>query len=391
MNKTLLASALAVVMFAPTASAIEIYKDAKNAVSIGGYVDARVYHGLGDTEVANGASRINFAFDRQMGNGWEANVKFEWSVNPFGNNSLDYTNDGQLHANAGDFLANRLGYVEVKHDTYGQLAIGKIWGAWYDVVNATNLVNTWDGDSSGTYTFNKGDGSVNGTGRGDKTVQYRNAFGDVSFAVQVQLKQDDIDIVEIDTNKVSPAMAVSSLKSLEYKNTYGMSVTYDATDKIAISAGYNTGEFDAVTDNGSTFKERDSIVGVGIKYGEWAGDGFYFAANYNQNEYHDTDGASRIIPEAKGLESLLSYRFDNNIRLLTAYNVLEAGDEYEALYNGDKFKRQFFVLGLHYIWDENTVLYVEGRFDNSDFTGSQEEVNKLSDHDGVGVGVRYFL
>ncbi|QBF84136.1 porin [Shewanella maritima] len=390
MKKTLVASALAAVMIAPTASAIEVYKDEKNAVSIGGYIDGRIYNGNGETTMANGASRINFGFDRQMGNGWEANAKFEWSVNPFGNSSLNYSNDGKLHAQSGDFLANRLGYIEVKHDTYGHLAWGKLWGAWYDVVGATNLVHTWDGDASGTYTFNKGDGSVNGTGRGDNTIQYRNSFGDFSFAVQTQLNQQEINIEE-QQDAVPLAAAITSLKTLEYSNTYGLAVTYTATDMLTLTAGFNTGEFDATTNNGEAFTETDKIYGGGVQWGQWEAKGFYFAANYNKQEFHDTDGANRIIPEAQGLETMLSYRFDNDIRLLVSHNVLEAGDTYEALYNGDKFKRQFTAVGAHYIWDENTIVYLEGRFDNSDFSGSQEEINKKSDHDGIGLGIRYFL
>ena len=57
----------------------------------------------------------------------------------------------------------------------------------------------WDGNATGVYTYNKGDGGVNGTGRSDKTVQYRNSFGNLHVAIQAQLKTDDFmyDIVDV--------------------------------------------------------------------------------------------------------------------------------------------------------------------------------------------------
>ncbi|WP_394132840.1 porin [Shewanella maritima] len=399
MKKSLVASALAAAMFVPAASAIEIYKDDRNTVSIGGYVDARIYHGQSETELVNGASRINFGFDRNMGNGWSANALFEWGVNPFGDSKIKYDNDALGYEN-GNFLSNRLGYVGLAHDDYGQITFGKQWGAWYDVVYATNNVIVWDGDASGTYTFNKGDGSVNGTGRGDKTVQYRNAFGDFSFAVQAQLKQDSFSVVEDEFGNPSipgfpltndAGITSESLTEIEYNNTYGIALTYDVTDSITLTAGYNAGEFRATTSSGERYDARDSIYGVGFKYGDWAAEGFYAAANYSKQENHDTDNAGRPIQEAYGIETLVSYRFDNNIRILAAYNRLDAGDEYQAVYDGDKFVREFAVIGTHYHWSDDLLIYLEGRFDNSDFSGSLESVMKASDHDGVGIGIRYFL
>lgn len=75
MNKTLVATALAAIFLVPSVSAIEIYKDNKNAVEIGGFIDARVINTQGETEVVNGASRINFGFNRELTDGWKAFAK----------------------------------------------------------------------------------------------------------------------------------------------------------------------------------------------------------------------------------------------------------------------------------------------------------------------------
>jgi len=398
MKKTLVASALAAVVFVPSVSAIEIYKDDKNAVEIGGWIDARIINTQGATEVENGSSRINFGFTRDMREGWKTFAKIEWGVNLVGNSSIENTSNS-FESQSNDFLSTRLGYVGLAHDTYGSLTIGKQWGAWYDVVYNTNLVNTWDGNTSGTYTLNKADGAINGTGRGDKTVQYRNAFGDFSFAVQAQLKQDSFDLYEGDnlpgiTDLTLAVGGVNPIATVEYKHTYGGAATYNATDKFTLTAGFNIGEFEAAYTTGKNVTETDLIFGAGATWGEFNGQGFYGAINVNKQEHHDTDNLNRYIPEAVGLESLFSYKFENGLRPLVAYNVLDGGDEYSAAYNGDVFKREFLLVGLHYVWDDSTMLYLEGRKDFSDFTSSdkiQQAEMERSEDDGIAIGIRYYM
>ncbi|QQX78831.1 porin [Shewanella sp. KX20019] len=397
MKKTLVASALAAVIFVPTASAIEVYKDDKNAVEIGGWIDARVINTQGATEVENGSSRINFGFTRDMGDGWKTFAKIEWGVNLVGNSSIETGSNNTFTSESNDFLSTRLGYVGLAHDTYGSLTIGKQWGAWYDVVYNTNLVNTWDGNASGTYTLNKADGAINGTGRGDKTVQYRNAFGDFSFAVQAQLKQDSFDLYADEEVNLFTAAAVATqnkIASVEYNNTYGASATYNVSDNLIVTAGANIGEFEATYLTGKTVTETDLIFGAGATIGVFNSKGFYGAVNVNKQEFHDTDNLDRYIQEAWGLESLFAYQFDNGLRPIVGYNILDAGDEYGDAYNGDVFKRQQLIVGLHYVWDDNTMLYLEGRKDYSDFTSSdkaQQAAMEFSEDDGISIGIRYYM
>ena len=403
MKKTLVASALAAAIFVPSVSAIEIYKDDKNAVEIGGWMDARIINTQGATEVVNGSSRINFGFTRDMGDDWKTFAKLEWGVNPFGNSDIVYSSESNFESQSSDFLNNRLGYAGLAHDKYGSLSIGKQWGVWYDVVYNTNLVNTWDGNASGTYTYNKADGAVNGTGRGDNTVQYRNAFGDVSFGLQVQLKQDSFDLTEsteggdffpfptADKNFMtgsSVAATNETIATIEYNNTVGGSITYAATEMLTLTAGFNLGEFDGALVSGEGISETDYIYGAGLTWGGFEQPGFYAAININKNEFHDTDNMGRLMHDAVGLESLFSYKFDNGLKPIFAYNYLKAGDAYEAFYNDGEFKRQFIVAGLHFVWDEQTMLYIEARKDMSEFNAG----NKTPDEsDGVAIGIRYYM
>lgn len=402
MNKTLVATALAAIFLAPSVSAIEIYKDDKNAVEIGGFIDVRVINTQGETEVVNGASRINFGFSRELTNGWNAFAKLEWGVNPVGSSDIVYNN--RFESVQDEFFYNRLGYASLSHDQYGTITIGKQWGAWYDVVYSTNYGFVWDGNTAGVYTFNKDDGAVNGVGRGDKTVQYRNAFGDFSFAVQAQLKNSSFftcDIENITENECEARWIEggADAQQVTYDYTYGGALTYKVTEMLSVSAGVNRGEFDIDYGNGDQKTAVDLIYGAGITWGNFDNNGLYIAANVNKQENHDTDNIGRLIKDAQGAETLVSYKFDNGLRPFISYNVLDAGKDYviQPNFNADPddvFKRQFVVVGLHFVWDPNTVLYVEARKDYSDFTSTdkvQEARMSLSEDDGIAIGIRYTL
>ena len=109
------------ILAAPAVSAVEVYKDDKNAVSIGGYIDVRAINTQNQTEIVNGASRINFAFKRQLKNDWEALALIEWGVNPVGNSDIVYNN--RFESIQDEFLYNRLGYAGLSNDKYGQITI----------------------------------------------------------------------------------------------------------------------------------------------------------------------------------------------------------------------------------------------------------------------------
>ncbi|WP_198783014.1 porin [Shewanella putrefaciens] len=402
MNKTLVATALAAIFLAPTVSAIEIYKDDKNAVEIGGFIDVRVINTQGETEVVNGASRINFGFSRELTHGWNAFAKLEWGVNPVGSSDIVYNN--RFESVQDEFFYNRLGYAGISNDDYGTISIGKQWGAWYDVVYNTNYGFVWDGNAAGVYTFNKDDGAVNGVGRGDKLVQYRNAFGDVSFAVQAQLKNSsfytcDVEDITEEACEARWNQGEADSQQVTYNYTYGGAVTYQATDMLSLMAGINRGEFDINYGNGDQKTAVDLIYGAGITWGNFDNNGFYAAANVNKQENHDTDNIGRLIKDAYGVETLVSYKFDNGLRPFISYNLLDAGKDYVIQPNfnadpNDVFKRQFVVAGLHFVWDPNTVLYVEARKDFSDFTSADKEQEarmSLSEDDGIAIGIRYTL
>ena len=68
------------------------------------------------------------------------------------------------------------------------MSFGKVWGAYYDVVAGTDNALVWGGFASGAYSLD-GSGGIDGVGRADKAIQYRNSLGNLSFALQAQLSQ----------------------------------------------------------------------------------------------------------------------------------------------------------------------------------------------------------
>lgn len=390
------------ILAAPAVSAVEVYKDDRNAVSIGGYIDVRAINTQNQTEIVNGASRINFAFKRQLKNDWEALALIEWGVNPVGNSDIVYNN--RFESIQDEFLYNRLGYAGLSHDKYGQITIGKQWGSWFDVVYATNYSYVWDGNAAGVYTYNKDDGAVNGTGRGDKTLQYRNTYNDFEFSVQTQLKNSEF--YTCDVSNITEAQCQTkweagdaTAQKVEFNYTFGGAVTYNVTDMLTLTAGINRGEFDLHFGDGTTRSVEDIIYGAGIIWGNINAPGLYAAANINKNENHDTDNLGRLIKEAVGIETFVSYRFDNDFRPFIAYNLFDAGDDYVIQPNfnadpNDVFKRQFAVIGVHYLLDDNTQLYIEARKDFGDFESANKEQQALmeqSEDDGIAIGFRYIL
>ena len=393
---------VAIIVSPSVFSEVNIYTDERNSMSVGGFIDVRVINTQNQTEVVNGTSRINFKIDRKLKQGWKALGLVEWGVNPVGSSDIIYNN--RFESIQDEFLYNRLGYAGLSHDKYGQITIGKQWGAWYDVVYGTNNSFVWDGNAAGVYTYNKDDGAVNGTGRGDKLIQYRNSYNDLSFTLQAQLKNSEFytcdvsDITEQECETLWNA-GDTAAQQVEFNYTFGASVTYTPTDMLTLTAGVNRGEFDLTYGDGTTQNVEDLIYGAGIMWGRVDQKGLYFAANINKNKNHDTDNLGRLIKDGIGIETFASYRFDNDVRPFIAYNVFDAGDDYVIQPNfntdpNDVFKRQFTVIGVHYLIDEDTIAYIEARKDFSDFESNdkdQQAQMELSEDDGIAFGFRYQL
>ncbi|WP_133407503.1 porin [Parashewanella tropica] len=387
MKKSFLATAVAGLMLSPVVFAAQLYDNGNTSITGSGAIGAAVVNTNSKTEVINGGSKVHLDFTHKLQNDWKVFGAYEWGVSLAGSPELKVNNDALVSDQKSDFFYNRLGYVGLSHPVYGSLAIGKMWSAWWDVVKDTDNGAIWDGLAAGVYTF-KSDGGVNGVGRSDQTIQYRNTFGNLSVAVQAQVKENDFKIDPTSPNSPFPAKGTVPA-NIAYKNTYGIGLRYKVVPMVTVTAGYNRGKFDIAYNNGSKASDVDKIYGGGIVYGDWDTAGFYAAANYNQTTYHDVDNIGRLIPKSKGVEAEAAYLLDNGLRFYVEYDVLNAGNDYKQAYAGDTFKRANIIGSLQYQVDPQTLLYVEGRVDKSDFKGTHETAMKPADDDGIGVGIKY--
>ncbi|MCF1456316.1 MAG: porin, partial [Shewanella sp.] len=359
MNKTLLATAVAVLFTAPSVSAIELYKDAATDATLGGYLGIRVLNKGSTTKMVNGSSRINFNFSRQLNNGWTAFSTLEWGIEPFGNTEFVYNNDSFIASETSDLFYNRLAYAGLKHDTYGSLSFGKQESSWYNnVVGGTDNAYVWGGAAGGAYGLN-GSGNLDGSGRADNAIQYNLSLGRFSLSLQTQVQDNSVSLLT-ESEEIAHKVV--------FNNTYGGALSYAITDKLRVAIGGNFGKLDLYDEVDKEFKfardVNDEIFGGSITWGNFSDKGWYFSANYNRNKHHDSDVKGRLMPKAYGVEAFVSYLFDNGFQPYLAYNGLTSRADYKF---GDKLvtdaDEQYYIVGAAYLWDPALLAYIEAQFD----------------------------
>lgn len=395
MKQKLLVSTIAALFVAPSAFALPVYHDDINSINIGGQANvvAQSINGAGTSTIANNASRITIDAQHKLTNGWKAFTTLEWGVNIAGQQDISL-NGGQNNITAtedSEFLSNRLGFVGLSHDKYGTITLGKQWGVWYDVVGNTDNTEYWGGGATGAYTFG-GDGGIDGTGRADKAIQYRNTFGNLSIGLQGQLKQDSVDTNLSLQEMVNPKTAkVTDPKvRVEINNSFGLSAKYQVTDNVTVAAGYNRADITATEINGTkSMSGTDYIYGANATYGTFS-KGLFASLSVNKNQNHEVDNMGRLIPQATDVSAFTSYTFENGIRPIVSYEQVDASHHYQDQY-GEKFNRRLLIAGLQYAWDSSITLYSEARFDLSNYdnaVGNKEQM-KQADENAVAVGLQY--
>ncbi|WP_412521969.1 porin [Shewanella algae] len=390
MNKKILALMIPAMLASGASQAVELYNDQTNSVNMIGWLGFAAFNDGHETSVIDNFSRVGFRFDRQERNGWRAFAHTEWGINMVtSDDGLIYTQGqggGQMRAEKNsDFLFNRLGYVGMAHDKWGTLTFGKQWGAYYDVAYTTDVLNAFTGWSVGAYTF--GDGGLTGAGRADAAFQYRNTFfGKLHIALQYASKQND-DVALFDEN----GAALNDGSELSFDSSYGASVTYYVTDKFKVLVGFNRGDFEGNL-AGVAVDDTNQIVGIGAQYGSFYqyapgrdADGLYVGFNAHKSKQNELVGGS--LYDSTGGEFILAYQYDNGFvpSLLLSYQDLDT-DANTAI-QGD-WTRQFAVLGLHYRYSRDTVMYAEAKIDFSSMDDKSWE--DLQDNN-YAVGIRYFF
>ncbi|SDJ15821.1 Outer membrane protein (porin) [Ferrimonas sediminum] len=343
MKKSLLAVAVPALL-AAQAQAVELYNDGVNSVSMGGHLTIQLDDKSGDAQINDNMPRINLAFDRDLGNGYKLDSKVESALN------MD---------SSGETFTNRLGYIGVSHEDYGRVSAGKQWSTYYDVAVVTDYPYSFWADHLGVYSFGK-DGGESGLGRADKALQYHNTLslgdaGDLTLGLQWQGANGGLD------------------------DRMGGSLVY-AVGQFTLGAAYYGGDVDGTFDASSSVQLADgeSIEAtiVSASYGTW-GKGFYGAVAYMQGD--NVEAGYRFEGESEGLESIISYGFENSAKIYTSYRFVKSDEVIAEL--GRKFDEQDLVTGIAYSLTSNVETFGEYRLGLGDD----------NDDNAFAIGIRYYL
>ena len=372
MKLKLIATSTAIALASPSISAMELYKDDKNSLELGGFFGANYVMADGTDEVSNGNSRINFTFTHQLNNGWSAFAKAEWAVSLVSNNSdLVLNGDSNLaQGEASDTLSSRLGFVGMAHDTWGSITMGKQWGSIYNVTGVTDNFYVFGGDGAGSFAL--GDGGYTGAGRAEQAIQYNNSFGNLAVSVQMQGTEEVVALDEL-----LPGIPNNDLE-LIYDNSYGVALTYELPFNLSVGVGYNEASVEMTGLNSAISEELDdTLTAVSVTYGTLGQPGLYAAVVATEGENHEFNDEGDMIAETTGVEAMVTYRFANDLEVLGGYNSVKSDD-------GDDYEKAYMVAGVAYHFSDHFRVHSEYKLDEStNFDGSE------NDDDILAVGARF--
>ena len=175
-----------------------------------------------DLEVQDNATRVGINFETRgkikviAGTEWGVNlVQSETQFNLSAVGPGDFGVSGTETTPV--FLA-RLGFVGADFGPFGRVAIGKQYGAQYDIASyTTDRFNVFGGQGTASYVAGT-DGGTTGTGRADRVVHYRNtALKIVDFALQGQFRATGNDST---TDGVGASLQFKLLPGLKFGGTY---------------------------------------------------------------------------------------------------------------------------------------------------------------------------
>jgi len=360
------------------ANGIEIYQDEKNSLALRGYISGVYYKDENVDEINEAASRWGFDFTRKLPNDWQASVTLEWGLVFDTNNNLTIGGNGQAPNNTGDDnMFTRLGYIQFSHPSWGDIAVGKQWAAYYDITYGTDILNYWGGSTSGSLHLNS-DGGISGTGRAEQAITWRKSYQNFHFAVQVQAQDEAIELSLPEQDPLSEQLNGKTIATIN--NGFGISVIYD-WNKFAFGVGFNSNQIEVAQEFGGS-DSNDEIFAASVVYGKNHQPGLYFSAVTTRSKNHEFSDTGSYI-DAKSSELIVKYSFANDIAVYGGFNHLTPDDDdYQGSY---KFHYNF--AGIEYvILDSAATLFIETRFDDGKTTAGE----KLDDSAGVLGATIYF-
>ncbi len=312
-----------------------------------------------NVEMQDNAPRIGTTIFRNLQKCWYAKAQLEYGIHIVQGVSFNKDANTAQQLIANPFVNSapftpRLATVELGNPKWGSITIGKQWGVYYDIGVYTERFNLFGGSANGIYTGGT-DGGWSGTGRADKTIQYRNKFQNWELSAQTQLNGKTAN--------------------------FGMALQYYFTQNIVVGAAYNnakistTGQF-LFNDIG---KSTNFFI-AGIKYSK----GKYYAAFTSSVINGDiivVDNSSILAVFTNGYEMFMSYAPVKKWSFDSGFN-LEVAKKYNQYLNGD-YHLLHFISAINYFITPKTRVYAIVRLSNSNL------VNYLDGVQVSALGFRY--
>lgn len=310
----------------PTAGPIDAY---------GSLRLASVVNTDGVSDIRNNSSRIGLRGEKHLGGSLTAFARLELGVNLV-NNDLAIIETGDPGAPIGQgsqAFFSRLGYIGLA-SPYGNVSWGKQWSPYYDVAAFTDQGQLFSGLASGAFGAGT-DGGLAGTGRAERSVQYREQFGPVSIGLQVQNRS-------------------TSPNDRTWLDTWGGSVVVGRREGFGAGATYNEVR-DGVENpspNQAQLGDKAALFGVRYRKGGW-----YGAATFSILKQHEVDDLRRRY-DGTGFEAALVRDFTDRTWVEFVFNNLQP----ESDHPGD-FRLRFLATNVVYQFGGASRAFVGVKFD----------------------------
>jgi predicted porin len=310
----------------PTAKPIDAY---------GSLRLASVVNTDGISDIRNNGSRVGLRGEKALGRGLTAFARLELGVNLVNNDRiiLETGDPGAPIGQGSQAFTSRLGFIGITTRA-GSVSWGKQWSPYYDVAEFTDQFQLFSGLASGAFGAGT-DGGLAGTGRAERAVQYRERFGPVAVALQVQNR-------------------ATSPNDQSWLDTWGGSVVVGQREGFGAGATYNAVRDGVANPNPNQAQEGDEAALFGVRYrsGPW-----YTAATFSVLTQHEVDDLGRRY-DGTGFELALVRDLTEKVWVELGFNNLQPDSDHP----GD-FRVRFGVTNLVYQFGQASRVFAGVKFD----------------------------
>ncbi|MGF1911153.1 porin [Vibrio kasasachensis] len=282
-------------------------------------------------------STLGFGVEQQLGNGWSADVKFEWD------NLTSAPTESA--SKSSDQFRTRLGYFSVHHEEYGSLRFGKQYSAYHDVAGYMDNMIVFDPDATPLFSDTK-DGGFMATARGDDLVTYRKSFDNLNLSAQHGFEENAPF-----SDLTAPGGALSRTSN------YAFAASYDFDSGVSLGATHLVNKVET-TDATLNLDPSDEqkLTTVAVKYSYEA---FKVAAAYTDGTKAYETGylaySDNVYSDAEGMDIYAEYYFAIGLRPYVYLSNVDFDD-------GDiQGERSIYSVGLSYHAAPNFIISGEVR------------------------------